>query len=416
MKKIELLAPAGNLEKLKIAISYGADAVYFGGEEYSLRSSADNFTIEEMKQGISYAHERGKKAYVTMNIIPHNSDFEGMAEYVNEVSTAGTDAIILSDPGIYKVVRETNPNMDIHISTQANNTNFQSAKFWISQGVKRIVLARELSLNEISEIYTYTKGQVELEVFVHGSMCISYSGRCLLSSYMSGRDSNRGSCSHPCRWKYSLVEEQRPGEYYPVYENERGTYVFNSKDLCLIENVPALIEAGISSMKIEGRMKSSFYVASAVSAYRKAIDLYYKDGSSAVSVAADAMIGEMSKASHRQYTTGFLFSKTGSGDQVYDDNSYIVDYSYAGIILEYDSNNKMYKVRQMNKHSVGDEVEIMLHNGDTINTGIIEMKDENGDIIFSAPHARMISYVKFSPESQLLAESIDPLTIIRKKQ
>jgi putative protease len=350
-----------------------------------------------------------------MNIIPHNIDFEGMTEYINEVTLAGADAIILSDPGVFSLVKETNPEMDIHISTQANNTNFHSAQFWISQGVKRIVLARELSLEEIKEIYNLTKGTVELEVFVHGSMCISYSGRCLLSSYMSGRDSNRGSCSHPCRWKYGLVEEQRPGEVYPVYENERGTYVFNSKDLCLLENVPSLIEAGISSMKIEGRMKSSFYVASVVGAYRKAIDLYYKCGSIAVANSSASLFEEMSKASHRQYTNGFLLSKTDSDDQVYEDNSYVVDYSYAGMILDYDTENKLYKIRQMNKYSLGEEIEIMLHSGDTITTTITEMQDENGNAIASAPHARMISYVGFDSAFQQSNQSIDPLTIMRKK-
>ena len=281
MKKIELLAPAGDLEKLKFAIIYGADAVYFAGENFGLRAGASNFTISEMEEGISFAHERNKKVYITVNIFAHNEDIDIFKEYIKTLDSMGIDAFIVSDPGIFTIIKETVKNAEIHISTQANTTNYQSVMFWHKLGAKRIVLARELTFDEIRNIRSKIDESVELEAFVHGAMCISYSGRCLLSNFMTDRDANRGECSHPCRWKYALVEQKRPGEYYPIEENDRGTYIMNSRDLCMIEHILELIESGISSAKIEGRMKSIFYVATVVSAYRKAIDSYYQGRSSA---------------------------------------------------------------------------------------------------------------------------------------
>lgn len=272
MKKPELLAPAGDIEKLKMAIIYGADAVYLGGEEFGLRKSSKNFTLDEIEEGVKFAHERNRKVYVTLNIIPHNEDLIGLEDYVKNLYDVNVDGVIVSDPGVFSIVRKTTPNLPIHLSTQASVTNFETIMFWYNLGVKRIVVARELSLKEIEEIIQKGPKDLEIETFIHGAMCISYSGRCLLSNYMADRDANRGACAHPCRWKYYLMEEKRPGEYYPIVENDKGTFIFNSKDLCMIKHIPDLIESGISSFKIEGRVKSQYYVATVVRAYRMAID------------------------------------------------------------------------------------------------------------------------------------------------
>jgi putative protease len=406
MKKVELLAPAGNIEKLKMAILYGADAVYIGGQRFGLRASADNFSIEDMKEGLQFAHERKCRIYVTVNIIPHNQDLVGLPEYIKQLDELGVDALIVSDPGIFAIVRKVAPDMEIHISTQANNTNYASANFWHELGAKRIVVARELSLSEIKEIDAMTPDELDIEAFVHGAMCISYSGRCLLSNYMAGRDSNKGACSHPCRWKYQLVEEKRPGEYYPVYEDERGTYIFNSKDLCMIEHIPELIEAGIFSFKIEGRMKSSFYVATVVNAYRRAIDAYFADPGS---YKFDPQwLEELSKASHREYTTGFYFNKTTGEDQIYHTSSYIRDYDFVGLVLEYDSQTKLAKIEQRNRMIVGDEIEVMSPEKDYFIQTITAMENEEREAIRTAPHAQMIVYMKMEQE-------VVPYTILRRK-
>jgi len=406
MKKVELLAPAGNLEKLKMAILFGADAVYIGGQRFGLRASADNFSLEDMKEGLAFAHQRNCKVYVTVNIIPHNEDLVGLPEYIKELDKLGVDAVIVSDPGIFNIVREAAPNMEIHISTQANNTNYLSARFWYDLGAKRIVVARELSINEIKEIVNNTPADMDIEAFVHGAMCISYSGRCLLSNYMTGRDSNRGACSHPCRWKYSLVEEKRPGEYYPVYEDERGTYIFNSKDLCMIEYIPQLIDAGIYSFKIEGRMKSSFYVATVVSAYRKAIDAYMADPEN-YRFNPEWLV-ELSKASHREYTTGFYFNKTTGADQIYHTSSYIREYDFVGMVLEYDKETGIAKVEQRNRMIVGDEIEVVIPGKDYFIQTIEEMRNEEGESIRTAPHPQMIVYMPMKQE-------VVPYTILRRK-
>jgi putative protease len=403
---IELLAPAGNMEKLKYALQYGADAVYIGGEAYGLRASADNFTIDEMKDAVQYTHNLGKKIYLTMNIIAHNEDFQSLEQYIKDVALTGIDAIIVSDPGFLEVIKENAPNIELHLSTQANCTNWRSAEFWYKQGVKRVVMARELSLEEISEIREKTYGKIDIEAFIHGAMCISYSGRCLMSSYMTGRDSNRGACAHPCRWKYYLMEEKRPGEYLPVYENDRGTFIFNSKDLCMIENIPDLVKAGITSFKIEGRMKSSYYVATVVKAYREAIDSFqnnpdeYKFNTK--------WMDELSKASHREYTKGFYFGKTKGEDQIYHTSSYIRDYDFIGTVLEYKESSQIAIIEQRNRMYEGETIEILPPSGDFYEYKINGMMNEDDLKIDVAPHPQMI--VKMKMETPVL-----PLTILRRE-
>ena len=394
MNKVELLAPAGDLEKLKMAIMYGADAVYLGGEFFGLRASAKNFTEEELKEGIEFAHSRGKKVYVTVNIIPHNSDFEGLDEYLKMLESINVDAVIVSDPGVLCVVKEVVPNMEVHLSTQANNTNYMSAKFWYKQGVNRIVMARELSFKEIKEIRDSIPEDMEIEAFVHGAMCISYSGRCLISNYMTGRDANRGACAHPCRWEYSLVEEKRPGEYYPVYEDERGTFFFNSKDLCLIEYIPDIVDSGIKSLKIEGRMKTSYYVASIVRAYRMAIDEYYEKKSAWKF--NELWLQEIKKASHREFTTGFSFEKPKSNEQHYGSSSYVRDYDFVGLVKSYDHTTQLATVEQRNRMFKGEEIEIIGPYSETVKTTIEQMWNEAGEEIEVAPHPRQIIKMKLN--------------------
>jgi len=410
LEKVELLAPAGNLEKLKMAIIYGADAVYLGGNRYGLRANADNFSFEDMEEGIRFAHSRGKKVYVTMNIIPHNEDIKGMDAYVKEISRLGADAVIVSDPGVFSIVREAAPEMKIHISTQANNTNWRSVQFWYEHGAKRVILARELSLKEISEIREKVPEDLELEVFIHGAMCISYSGRCLLSNYLAGRDSNLGLCAHPCRWKYYLVEEKRPGKYMPVFEDDRGTYIFNSKDLCMIEHIPEVLATGVKSLKIEGRMKSSYYVATVVKSYRQAIDEYYDSlsGSGKEYRFDPFWLEELSKASHREYTTGFYFGKPDSNDQVYGTSAYVRNYDFVGLVLEYDRGTGIAKVEQRNCMFAGDEIEVVGPSGRYFKQRISWMKNEEGEYIESAPHPQMIVYMPIERE-------VEKYTMLRRK-
>ena len=331
MRHPELLIPASNLEVLKIAVNYGADAVYIGGEAYGLRAKAKNFTKEDMIEGIAFAHKRGAKVYVTANILAHNEDLEGVREYFKELKEIKPDALIIADPAVFTIAKEILPEMELHISTQANNTNYGTYLFWHQLGAKRVVSARELSLAEIKEIRNNIPDDLEIESFVHGAMCMSYSGRCLLSNYFTGRDANRGACTHPCRWKYSLVEETRPGEYMPVYENERGTYIFNSKDLCMIEYIPELIEAGIDSLKVEGRMKTALYVATVARTYRKALN-DYKKSPELYEKNKEWYLEEITKCTYRQFTTGFYFGKPDEESQIYDNNTYIKGYTYLGII------------------------------------------------------------------------------------
>ncbi len=392
MRKPELLAPAGNLEKLKKAFLYGADAVYIGGEEFSLRVAAENFTIDEIKEGVAFAHERGGKVYLTANIIPHNRDLVAYESYLREVKDLGLDAVILSDLGMFQVTKEVAPDLEIHVSTQANNVNYRSAKAWYEMGAKRVILAREMSLNEIREIRENVPEELELEAFVHGAMCISYSGRCLLSNYMVGRDSNQGNCAHPCRWKYYLMEEQRPGEYMPVYENERGTFIYNSKDLCMIEHMDKLIESGLSSFKIEGRVKSEYYVATVVKTYRQAIDAYFADPEHYQ--VDPAWLEEIKKVSHRDYTTGFYFGKPGSTEQNYATSSYIRDYDMVGLVTGYNPETGLAQVVQKNRFFRGSVIEVVRPVGKFFTQTVEELYDEKGEPIEVANHPQSTVYVK----------------------
>lgn len=394
LKKPELLAPAGDLEKLKIAVLYGADAVYIGGEAYSLRAKAKNFNAETMKEGIDFAHEHGAKVYVTANIFAHNSDFDGMGEYFKSIYDMGADAVLVSDPGVYTVLKEYAPDLELHVSTQANNTNYKTAQFWYKLGAKRIVGARELSLKEIKEMRNNIPEDMEIETFVHGAMCISYSGRCLLSNYLTGRDANRGACSHPCRWKYYLMEETRPGEYMPVEENERGTFIFNSKDLCMLDHIPELVDAGISSLKIEGRMKTPYYVGTIVKTYRQAIDDYFENPEYYKSRIPYYM-SEVCKVSHRDFTTGFYFGKPGHDDQVYTSNTYIRNYDFIGMVVEdWNEETGCATVMQRNKFEVGDVIEVLPQKGDSSEMTVTQMWDTDGVPVMSAPHPEQILKLK----------------------
>ncbi|QOR35706.1 U32 family peptidase [Clostridium sp. 'deep sea'] len=388
MKKVELLAPAGNLEKLKAAITYGADAVYMGGTSFGLRASAGNFTQEEMIEAIAFAHERAAKVYITVNIIAHNEDLNSLPEYLLNLQNLGVDALIVADPGILRIIKETVPNMEIHLSTQASNTNWSSAKFWASQGINRIILARELTLIEVSEMIKKVP-EAGFEVFIHGAMCMSYSGRCLLSNYLTGRDANRGKCAQVCRWKFNLVEENRPNQYFPVVEDERGTYIFNSKDMCAIDLLPELINIGVDSLKIEGRMKSIHYVATITKAYRQAIDNYYKDPNNFV---IDEQIrSELNKPSHRPYFTGYYNEapNADSQSQHYESSGYIRNYEFLGKVLGYDKDKKMALIEQRNSFAVGDTAEIMNPKSNNVNISINSIiDDETGVSLERAPHAR----------------------------
>jgi U32 family peptidase len=390
-QKIELLAPAGDLEKLKIAIEYGADAVYIGGENFGLRAGSKNFSVSDMEEGATFAHSRNKKIYLALNIFAHNDDINLLESYIKAIKHIPIDAFIVSDPGIISMLKTELKNPEIHLSTQANTTNYQSAQFWFDQGVKRIVLARELSFIEIKELREKTNKNLELEAFVHGAMCISYSGRCLLSNFMVQRDANRGECAHPCRWNYSLVEEKRPNEYYPVSEDERGTYIFNSKDLCLIEYIPNFVEAGVNSLKIEGRMKSIFYLAIVIGAYRKAIDNYYTGEGNLYD---QELLTELNKASNRNYTTGFYLNKTTETSQNYTTSSYSRDYTFLGIVKDYDEDTQIATIEQRNKFSIGDTIEIFGPNDSFFSQTVNNIADINGDSVESAPHAQQIIRIK----------------------
>lgn len=391
-KKPELLAPAGSLSKLKIAIIYGADAVYVGGEEFSLRVAAENFSPEELKEGVEFAHERGKKVYLTANIIPHNEDIAEYEAFLRKYMDTGFDAVILSDLGMFQLTREIAPNLEIHISTQANNVNYKSAETWHKMGAKRVILAREMSFEEISEIRQKTSKDLELEAFVHGAMCISYSGRCLLSNYMTNRDSNLGACSHPCRWKYYLMEETRPGEYMPVFENERGTFIYNSKDLCMIEHIDKLIESGLDSFKIEGRVKTEYYLATVVKAYRDAIDKYFENPENFQF--EKKWLEEIKKVSHRDYTTGFFFGKPGGTEQNYETSSYIRNYELLGIVEGYDEKTRMLSVVQKNRFFKGSEVEFLRPQGDFVKIRIEYMENSDGEEIEVANRPQEIARIR----------------------
>lgn len=406
-RRPELLVPASNLEVLKVAVRYGADAVYIGGEAFGLRAKAKNFSMEDMKEGIQFAHEHNVRVYVTANILAHNGDLPGVEEYFKELKEIGPDALIISDPGVFMIAKRVCPEIEIHISTQANNTNYGTYRFWHELGAKRVVSARELSMKEIKEIRSNIPDDLEIETFVHGAMCISYSGRCLLSNYFTGRDANQGACTHPCRWKYAVMEESRPGEYLPVYENERGTYIFNSKDLCMIGHIPDLIDAGIDSFKIEGRMKTALYVATVARTYRKAIDDYLKDPV-LYEKNMPWYLDQISNCTYRQFTTGFFYGKPDSEAQIYDSNTYVKEYTYLGIVGGTNAEG-LYRIEQRNKFSVGETIEIMKPNGDNIKAKVLRIVNEEGGEQESAPHPKQVLYID-------LGVPMEQYDILRRKE
>lgn len=395
-KKPELLIPSSNLEVLKTAITYGADAVYIGGEMYGLRAKAKNFSLDDMREGIAFAHNHGKKVFVTANITAHNEDLAGVTQYFQELKEIKPDAIIISDPGVFEIAKEIVPEIDLHVSTQANNVNYGTYRFWHRMGATRVVSARELSLDEIKGIRENIPDELEIETFVHGAMCIAYSGRCLLSNYFTGRDANRGACTHACRWKYHITESTRPGEYLPIEENERGTYIFNSKDLCMIEYIPELIHAGIDSFKIEGRMKTALYVASVTRTYRKAIDDYF-ESPSLYQQNIPWYKEEIAKCTYRQFTTGFFFDKPKEDAQIYDNNTYIKEYTYLGLV-----NGKndagLYELEQRNKFFVGETIEVMKPDGRNLSVTVKKITDETGNEMESCPHPQQKIFVDLGTE------------------
>ena len=407
MRRPELLIPASSLEVLKIAVIYGADAVYIGGEAFGLRAKAKNFSMDEIREGIAFAHEHNVKVYITANILAHNGDLEGVRAYFEELKEIRPDALIIADPGVFEIAKEVCPDIERHISTQANNTNYATYNFWHALGAKRVVSARELSMAEIKEIRAHIPDDLEIETFVHGAMCISYSGRCLLSNYFTGRDANQGACTHPCRWKYSIVEETRPNEYMPVYENERGTYIFNSKDLCMIGHIPDLFDAGIDSFKIEGRMKTALYVATVARTYRKAID-DYMESPELYEAHMPWYLDQISNCTYRQFTTGFFYGKPSEEAQIYDNNTYLKEYTYLGIVGETNEEG-LYRIEQRNKFSVGEEIEVMKPDGQNLTVTVKRIVDEEGNEMESAPHPKQVLYID-------LGQSLELYDILRRKE
>ena len=402
-RKPELLAPAGNMEKLKAAVMYGADAVYLGGKSFGLRAFSGNFNREELKEAAAFVHEQGKRIYVTVNIYAHNADIAALKDYLAYLQDIGVDALLIADLGVFQLAREVIPEMELHVSTQANITNWKSAQVWQSLGARRVVLARELSCEEIRDIRQHC--DAEIEMFVHGAMCISYSGRCYLSSYLTGRDANRGSCTQPCRWKYQLLEEKRPGQYFPVAEDERGTYIMNSKDMCLLPYLRDVIESGVDSLKIEGRMKSVHYVASVVKAYRMAIDSYF-ESPDAFQVRKE-WLEELEKVSHRAYTTGFYFHLPDAEDQIYGTSSYEQTSEFVGLVRDYDEESGFATVEQRNHMKRGEEIELFLPQGEGFRQILNEMLDEEGHPIDTAPHAQQILQIR-------MEQPVVPWTILRR--
>lgn len=403
MKKPELLAPAGNMEKLKMALLYGADAVYLGGKAFGLRAFGGNFTNEELQEAVNFAHKLGKKIYVTVNIFPHNSDIAKLPAYLTFLNEIKVDAILVADLGVFTLAKEYAPDVELHISTQANNTNWAAVNAWAELGASRVVLAREMSLEEIKEIRE--KCSVELEMFVHGAMCISYSGRCLMSNYLTGRDANRGSCAQPCRWNYALVEEKRPGQYFPVLEDERGTYIFNSKDMCLLPYLPDVIASGVDSLKIEGRMKSVHYAASVVKAYREAIDSYF--AAPEQFEVKKEWVEELDKVSHRAYTTGFYYGRPTEKDQIYGTSSYTQTSDFVGLVLDYDEKTGFATVEQRNNMKVGQEIEIFQPHLAGYRQILQEMYNDEGESIQVAPHPQQIVKIRMD-------KPVEPYGILRR--
>ena len=410
MRKVELLAPAGDLERLKIAFTYGADAVYIGGEIFGMRSAAKNFSKEDMIEGVNFAHERGKQVFVTINIIPRNDDLLQLKDYLLELQEIGVDAVIVSDPGVFTYVKETIPNMEIHISTQASTTNAASAAFWYKQGAKRVVTARELSFEEIKELRENTPADMDIETFVHGAMCMSYSGKCVISNHTTGRDANKGSCAQSCRWKYTLMEEVGPGEYKQVLDDIDPEFFFNSKDLCMIQYIPEIFDSGITSLKIEGRMKTAYYVATTVRAYRMALDEYYKDPENWKF--NPMWLEELKKGSHRDYSTGFFFDRPDSNSHNYKSASYIRNYDFIGLVKSHEEETGLVIVEQRNKMYVGDKIEVIGPFKETMHATILEMYNEDGEPIESAPHARQTVKMKLDLDVEKDYMLRKPITVL----
>jgi putative protease len=405
LDKIELLAPAGDFERLKVAIAFGADAVYLGGTSFGLRAKAKNFDMEQMREAVEYAHFRGVKVFVTANVFARNEDFAEMGEYFRQLAAMGVDALIISDPGVFATARRFVPDMEIHISTQANNTNYNSALFWANLGAARVVLARELSIIEICDIYQKVEGKILLEAFVHGSMCIAYSGRCLLSAYFAHRDSNRGHCAHVCRYRFALGEERRTGEFFPIQEDENGAFILNSKDLCMIEHIPELVNSGLASLKIEGRMKTPHYVATVVKAYREAIDDFYAEPARYEAKKA-RYLAELLKSSNREFSTGFYFGNPGEGGQIYHGDGYVKTYDFLGIVRDFDAASGMATLEQRSKFAQGDKVEFLRAGRANFSQEIKLLTDADGNIVNSAPHAQQILKIKVD-------EPVSPFDILR---
>lgn len=407
MRHPELLIPASSLEVLRTAVIFGADAVYIGGESFGLRAKAKNFSMEDMAEGIAFAHAHGVKVYVTANILAHNGDLSGIEQYFEELRTLRPDALIIADPGVFQIAKRVCPEIERHISTQANNTNYETYRFWHALGAKRVVSARELSMKELKEIRQNIPDDLEIETFVHGAMCISYSGRCLLSNYFTGRDANQGACTHPCRWKYAVVEESRPGEYLPIEENERGTYIFNSKDLCMIEHIPDLIDAGIDSLKVEGRMKTALYVATVARTYRKALDDYARDPE-LYRRNMGWYLDQISNCTYRQFTTGFFYGKPDHEAQIYDSNTYVKEYTYLGIVGGVRADGCCH-IEQRNKFLVGEEIEIMKPDGRNVTARVLSIENDEGERMESAPHPKQSLWIALDAQ----AEQYD---ILRRKE
>ncbi|MBR4909569.1 MAG: U32 family peptidase [Acidaminococcaceae bacterium] len=402
MQKPELLAPAGSMEKLRMALLYGADAVYLGGKLFGLRAFASNFSTEELKEAVAFAHSLHKKVYVTVNIFAHNEDINALPDYLCSLEEAGADALLISDLGVWNVAKGVIPHMPLHVSTQANSTNWAAVKAWEDLGAGRVVLARELSLKEMQEIGSKTN--VELEAFVHGAMCISYSGRCWLSSYLTGRDGNRGACAQVCRWEFALTEKNRSGEVYDVAGDEQGTYIMNSKDLCLLPYLPELMKAGICSFKIEGRMKSAHYAASVVSVYRRAIDACWADLEHYT--VKQEWLEELEKVSHRPYTTGFALGKPDASAQEYNSSAYLQTHDFTGLAKSWQ--NGRLTVEQRNHMKAGETLEVFCPDGSLKTLVLEDMRDEEGNAITVAPHPQMIFTCK-------AAEEIPEAAILRRR-
>ena len=389
IKPAEVLSPAGDMERLLAAVNYGADAVYLAGKEFGMRASPANFDMENLKKAAEICHEKNKKIYLTCNTLPRNNEVERIPEFLKQAAEAGVDAFIIADLGVLDTAKRVAPNVDVHISTQTGVVNYETARSLYNMGASRVVLARELSLEEIATIRAKTNPNLEIETFVHGAMCMSYSGRCLISQYMTGRDANRGDCAQPCRWKYSLMEEKRKGEYFPVIEEENGTYFFNSKDLCMIEHIPELLKAGVTSLKIEGRAKSAYYVAVVTNAYKQALSDYYKMGEN---FRLEPWIKEeVYKISHRKYSTGFYFG--GEPGQIYDNGGYVKDYEVVAVCENY--KDGMIEISQRNKFLKGDELEVLMPGKRPFKFTVEKIIDEKGNEMESAPHAMQKLFIPF---------------------